>query len=127
MSFCLTGGGVYHIRGGEGWLLLSCSATANPNLGANFSKYECHFSEPVNIERGLRHAVFSCWGEGFSNHPLSAKTPNYASTYITFGISLTALIANPKHFCNVPEVWSFVCSALERGFYLAQGQHESSI
>jgi hypothetical protein len=51
MSFCLTGGGVYHIRGGEGWLQLPFSATGNPNLGANFSKYECHFSEPVNIEK----------------------------------------------------------------------------
>jgi hypothetical protein len=51
MSFCLTGGGVYHIRGGEGWLQLPCSATGNPNLGANFSKYKGHFSEPVNIEK----------------------------------------------------------------------------
>src|ERR1700693_2243202 len=38
------------------------------------------------------------------------------STYITFGTALIGLIANPKHFCNVPEVWSFVCSAIQRGF-----------
>ena len=51
MSFCLTGGGVYHIRGGKAWLQLPFAATGNPNLGAKFSKYGCHFSEPVNIEK----------------------------------------------------------------------------
>jgi hypothetical protein len=88
MSFCLTGGGVYHIRGGKGWLQLPFAATGNPNLGANFSKYGCHFSEPVNIEKRLRHTVFSCWGEGFSNHPLRSETPHHLSTYITFVIAL---------------------------------------
>jgi hypothetical protein len=57
MSFCLTGGGVYHIRGGKSWLQLPCPATGNPNLGTNFSKYECHFSEPLNIEK--RPAAYS--------------------------------------------------------------------
>ena len=88
MSFCLTGGGVYHIRGGKGWLQLPFAATGNPNLGANFSKYKGHFSEPVNIEKRPAAHSLQLLGEGFSNHPLGPKTPNHLSTYITLGISL---------------------------------------